>query len=358
MAETPAIVLQVDWSGLAHRAIHRALQMNRSLVASAGAVAVAPPPRSDDWLVTLLDPIFQRGIARDKGQGVEQILILSDASVLGSVLPRLRPLMDAYDLSIRLCLPRQDIWLEEGYVEWALREDDRGTDEGLRAFLRDHIDDPLLDYVRAVHQCTEVVGTHKLDVLTWQEGDIVLEVFLRHAIRSGWRVRPSEVDQTQAAVIVPWSSIGYQLLRLLDVALLPSAAQPVLMDCLQQLCWRSGFRRRLLSGSEQDWVLGRFRAANRALAAEYGLPATAEDLFVAPEKDPVDHSDPLTDSDLLVRTLAEPLLDMLATRVVDGQTEAAKNPDAASDRTLAGLQEEIAVLRAQRDQLLRDIDRR
>ncbi len=358
MAETPALVLQIDWSRLAHRAIRRAVQMNRSLVASAGAVAVAPPARSDDWLVTLLDPIFQRGIKGDEGQGVEQILILIEASALDLPLPRLRPLKDAYDLSIRLCLPRQDLRLEEAYVEWASFEADRSTDEGVRAFLRGHIGDPLLDYGRVVHECSELVGTDKLDVLAWQERDIVLEVFLQHAIRRGWRIHPPEVDQAEAALIVPWSRIGYQLLRLLDVAHLPSAAQTVLIDSLQQLCWRCGFRRRLLSGSELDWVLRRFREANRALAAEYGLQATAEDLFIEPETDLVDAMDPLVDSDAFVSTFIEPLIGMLATRVVAGQTEAAKSPDATNDRRLAGLQEEIAVLRAQRNQLLRDIDER
>ena len=130
------------------------------------------------------------------------------------------------------------------------------------------------------------------------------------------------------------------------------------MDSLQQLCWRSGFRRRLLTDSELDWVLGRFRGANRALASEYGLQATAEDLFVEPETGLVDPFDPFVDSDLLVRTLIEPLVGMLATRIVDAQREAGKNPDVANDRALAGLHEEILVLRAQRDQLLRDIDER
>ncbi len=358
MAETPALVLQVDWSRLAHRAIRRVLQMNRSLVASAGTVAVAPAASSDDWLVTLLDPIFQRGIARDERHGIEQILILTDASALGLALPRLRPLMDAYDLSIRLCLPRQDLRLEEAYVEWASRDAARGTDEGVRAFLRDHIDDPLLDYGRVVHECSELVGTDKLDILAWQEGDIVLEVFLQHAIRRGWRIRPSEVDQPEAALIVPWSRIGYQLLRLLDVVHLPSAAQTVLIDSLQQLCWRCGFRRRLLSGSDLDWVLRRFREANRALAAEHGLRATAEDLFIEPDTDIVDAVNPFVDSDALVSTLIEPLIDMLATRIVAAQTEAGTKPDVASDHALPALQEEIALLRVERDQLLKRIDER
>ncbi len=181
---------------------------------------------------------------------------------------------------------------------------------------------------------------------------------MRHAIRGGWRLRPPEVDQAQAALIVPWSSMADQLLRLLGVARLRSATQLVLMDSLQQLCWRSGFRRRLLSGSELDGVLGRFREANRALAAEYGLQATAEDLFIVPETDLVDAVDPLVNSDAFVRTLAEPLPGILAARVLAAQTEAAKNPDATSERTLAGFQEQIAVLRALRDQLLRDIDER
>ena len=105
-------------------------------------------------------PIFQRGIARDERHGIEQILILTDASALGLALPRLRPLMDAYDLSIRLCLPRQDLRLEEAYVEWASRENDRCTDDGLRAFLGNHIDDPLLELAESfMNAASSSVGT-------------------------------------------------------------------------------------------------------------------------------------------------------------------------------------------------------